>query len=178
MSRIGQKPIVIPDKVELIIEGDSIIVTGPKGQLSQIKSELVECQIKDNLCSLSRQDETKKAKSEHGLMRSLINNMIIGVTDGFEKKLEIVGIGYRVRQSSSMLVFSLGFSHEIEFPIPEGVEATIEGSIITIKGMDKQQIGQIAASIRQLKKPEPYKGKGIRYQGEVVRRKAGKGAKV
>ena len=178
MSRIGKQPINIPQGVEIILKEDQIIVKGPKGELSQTNSEFIKIDIKDNQCLVNRIDDSKRAKSEHGLFRSLIANMIIGVTEGFSKKLELIGIGYKVRLEGQILILNIGFSHEVQFKVPQGIEINVEGNKININGISKQQVGQVAASIRQLKKPEPYKGKGIRYSNEQIRRKAGKGAKV
>lgn len=177
MSRIGKQPITIPDKVEIKLEAETIIIKGPKGQLSQFQLPGITCVIKEQECLVQRSDETKSSRSKHGLMRSLLSNMIVGVTEGFEKQLEVVGIGYKVRLEGKQLVFNIGFSHEVKYNVAEDIEVSVDANKIKIKGIDKQKVGQIAAAIRDLKKPEPYKGKGIRYQNEVVRRKAGKGAK-
>ncbi len=177
MSRIGKQPVLIPEAVKIETEGDAIVVSGPKGSLKQFQLAGISYKIEDSNCLVVRQDDSHSQKAKHGLMRSLIANMVLGVTEGFSKKLEIVGIGYRVRQEGSQLILSLGFSHEVKYSLPTGIEAAIEGNHITVSGIDKQQVGQVAAAIRDLKRPEPYKGKGIRYQGEVVRRKTGKGAK-
>ena len=177
MSRIGKQPVLIPEAVKIETEGDAIVVSGPKGSLKQFQLVGISYKIEDSNCLVLRQDDSRSQKAKHGLMRSLIANMVLGVTEGFSKKLEIVGIGYKVRQEGSQLIFNLGFSHEVRYSLPEGIEATIEGDQIMIAGIDKQQVGQVAAAIRDLKRPEPYKGKGIRYQGEAVRRKTGKGAK-
>lgn len=177
MSRIGKQPIPIPEKVEIKLETKSIIVSGPKGQLSQFQLPGITCVIKEQECLVQRSDETKPNRSKHGLMRSLLANMIVGVTKGFAKELEVVGIGYKVRLEGKMLILNLGFSHEVKYEIPEDIEVVVEANKIQISGISKQKVGQIAAAIRDLKKPEPYKGKGIRYKDEVIRRKTGKGAK-
>ena len=177
MSRIGQQPITIPKDVEFKLEADYLKVSGPKGDLKQALLAKVQCQIKDNQCLVQRNDQSQQAKSEHGLMRSLLANMVVGVTQGFSRQLEIVGIGYKARLEDDCLVLNIGFSHQVKYRIPQTVNLSLEGNLITITGIDKQQVGQVAASIRQLKKPEPYKGKGIRYRNEAIRRKSGKGAK-
>ena len=177
MSRIGNQPIPIPAGVAIEDGGDGVTVTGPKGKLSQFQLPGISCQVDGDVCQVSRDDDSKQRRACHGLMRSLVNNMVVGVTEGFEKELEVVGIGYKVRLEGQTLVLNVGFSHEVKFEVPEGVEAAVDGNRIRISGIDKQRVGQTAAAIRSLKKPEPYKGKGIRYKDEVVRRKAGKGAK-
>ena len=178
MSRAGNLPIIIPSGVKIDLADNLIVVSGPKGELRQFNSKFIKLDIKEDQCLVSRIDDSKRAKSEHGLFRSLIANMVIGVTQGFTKRLELIGIGYKVRLENQTLVLNIGFSHEVNFSIPEGIDVKIEGNNIHISGIDKQKVGQIAASIRQLKKPEPYKGKGIRYHNEQIRRKAGKGAKT
>lgn len=178
MSRIGQQPISIPSGVRVETEADKIVkVSGPKGDLQQALLDKVSFKLDKDQCLIERNDESKRAKSQHGLMRSLLANMVVGVSEGFSRELEIVGIGYKVRLEGGELVLNLGFSHEIRYQIPETVEVTVDGNFIKVSGIDKQQVGQVAASIRGFKKPEPYKGKGIRYKGEVIRRKSGKGAK-
>ena len=177
MSRIGKQPITIPQKVEIKAADDLIVVSGPKGSLSQFQMKGITCSIEDSQCFVKRQDDTKANRAKHGLMRSLVANMVMGVTDGFEKQLEVVGIGYKVRLQGKSLIFNIGFSHEVEYRLPEDIEVVVDGNNISISGINKQKVGQLAAAIRDLKKPEPYKGKGIRYKDEVVRRKTGKGAK-
>ena len=177
MSRIGRQPITIPEAVQIVTEGPQVVVSGPKGSLSQDLLEGISYEIKDGSCQLKRDDDDRLKRARHGLMRSLITNMVVGVTEGFSKTLEVIGIGYKVRQEGQELIFNLGFSHEVKYGLPEGIEASVEGNQITVSGIDKQKVGQAAASIRDLKRPEPYKGKGIRYKGEVVRRKTGKGVK-
>jgi large subunit ribosomal protein L6 len=179
MSRIGKKPIIIPKDVEVKIEDDEIMVKGPKGELRraifpEIKIELKDLLDKERKLVLSIKKRTKKSRAFWGLLRTLIFNMIEGVTKGFEKQLEIQGVGYRASLQGNVLVLNIGFSHPVEIKAPEGVEFKVEKNIITVFGLDKQLVGQTAAKIRAQKKPEPYKGKGIRYLGEVVRRKAGK----
>ncbi len=179
MSRIGLIPISIPEEVTIKLDGSKIIVKGPKGELAHsIPRVLKVTQEKDQLF-VKPKNKDKKASALHGLTRSLLFNMVQGVTKGHQKKLELVGTGYRVAKEADKLVLSLGFSHPVEVPFKEGIEFTLEGNNkITISGYDKQLVGQIAAEIRSLKKPEPYKGKGIRYSDEQVRRKPGKAAKV
>lgn len=179
MSRIGKKPIIIPKDVEVKIEDDEIAVRGPKGELRrtifpEIKVELEELSGKEKKLVLGIKKKTKNARAFWGLLRTLIFNMIEGVTKGFEKQLEIQGVGYRASLQGNILVLNIGFSHPVEIKAPEGIEFKVEKNIITVFGLDKQLVGQTAAKIRAQKKPEPYKGKGIRYLGEAVRRKAGK----
>lgn len=178
MSRIGKLPIQIPTGVTITVDGDVINVTGPKGTLSQQVLPHVNLAIEDNVLTVTRKSEEKIAKAQHGLMRALINNMVIGVTKGFEKKLEINGVGFRVNGGGQAINLTLGFSHPVEYKAMEGVSLTVEKNTITVNGINKQKVGQVAAEIRALKKPEPYKGKGIKYVDEVILRKAGKtGAK-
>ena len=178
MSRIGSQPIEIPSAVKISVNNQLITVEGPRGNLQQTPSQLLSYKLDGSQLTINRKDDSKRAKAEHGLMRSLINNMVIGVTDGFEKQLEVVGIGYKIRLEGQKLILNIGFSHEVIFVINDDINATINGNSITISGISKQQVGQVAASIRQLKKPEPYKGKGIKYKDEIIKRKAGKGAKA
>lgn len=176
MSRIGKQPIIIPENVEVKIDGDLVIVKGSKGELrNQIRPE-VKVEIKDKKIILKPVKLYKGTQALWGTYRSNIFNMIEGVTKGFEKKLEIQGVGYRANLEDKDLVLSLGFSHPIKIKAPEGIEFKVERSIVTVSGIDKQLVGQVSAEIRSKRKPEPYKGKGIRYQGEIVRRKAGKKA--
>ncbi|MGN0243790.1 MAG: 50S ribosomal protein L6 [Lachnospiraceae bacterium] len=179
MSRIGRMPIAVPAGVTVdIAENNLVTVKGPKGTLS--KSLPVEMDIKQEgeEVIVTRPNDLKKMKSLHGLTRTLINNMVVGVTDGYEKKLEVNGVGYRAQKQGSKLVLSLGYSHPVEMEDPEGVEAVVEGqNIIIVKGIDKEKVGQYAAEIREKRKPEPYKGKGIKYADEVIRRKVGKTGK-
>jgi large subunit ribosomal protein L6 len=179
MSRIGKLPIIVPANVEITLTADNITVKGPKGELSQALSSLVKITKEEGQVIVERIDETKESRSMHGLYRTLINNMVEGVTKGYSKQLEIQGVGYRVAQQGKKLVLSLGFSHPVEYTAPEGIDITIDAekkNIMTISGTSKQAVGQVAAEIRSFKKPEPYKGKGIRYVGEVIIRKAGKTA--
>jgi len=176
MSRIGKNPISIPDKVEVSVNGETVLVKGPKGELSLKKPSFIDVKIEDASILVSIAEETKQSAAFWGLIRSLIANMVEGVTNGHQKKLEIQGVGYKVSLSGNKLNMALGFSHPVDFEAPEGIKFEVEKNNITISGIDKALVGQTAANIRKLKKPEPYKGKGIRYQGEVVRRKAGKKA--
>ncbi len=176
MSRIGKRPIPIPEGVEVKVEGAKVEVKGPKGTLSHEVPPEIQVEVSDGQIWVRRRDDSRRAKSLHGLNRTLIANMVEGVTKGFEKRLEIVGIGYRAALEGKALKLTLGFSHPVIYPIPEGIEIVVDNpTSIVVRGIDKQRVGQVAAEIRALKKPEPYKGKGIRYAGEEVRRKAGKG---
>jgi large subunit ribosomal protein L6 len=179
MSRIGLKPITIPAGVEVIIDENNYAeVKGPKGSLAEQLPKDMQVEINDNTIEVKRPTENKKHKSLHGLTRTLVNNMIVGVTDGYSKKLEIVGVGYRAKKEGKKLILNLGFSHPVEMDDPEGIETTIEGNNkIIVSGINKQQVGNHAAVIRDWRKPEPYKGKGIKYDYEIVRRKAGKTGK-
>jgi len=180
MSRIGKQPIVIPDKVEVKIEGDLVTVKGPKGELKKNLPPKIGAKVEAGKIVFSPLNESeaavKKVMALWGLSRALIANMVKGVKDGYEKKLEIEGIGYRGAVQNGKLVLNLGFSHPVEVASPPGIELKMEKNVITVAGIDKELVGETAASIRALKKPEPYKGKGIRYQGEVIKIKAGKKA--
>lgn len=177
MSRIGKLPVTIPSGVTITVDADNITVVGPKGTLTQFVLPEVELQNEEGKLTVTRKSDEKLAKSQHGLMRALINNMVVGVTKGFEKKLELNGVGYRVSGGGQSLNLSLGFSHPVEYKSAQGVNMTVEKNIITVSGISKQQVGQAAAEIRALKKPEPYKGKGIKYVDEQILRKAGKTGK-
>ena len=179
MSRIGLKPINLPSGVEINInEKNFVEVKGPKGKLSEQISPEMAISIEDGVLNVSRPSETKKHKSLHGLSRTLISNMVIGVTEGYSKTLDIVGTGYRATKNGNKLVLTLGYSHPIELEDPNGIEIEVPAqNKIIIKGIDKQQVGNYAAKIRDYRKPEPYKGKGIKYSDEVVRRKVGKTGK-
>lgn len=179
MSRIGKTPIDVPESVSIKIDNSTVAVKGDKGELSFKTTPNVKVIQKDGQLIVSRHKDDKQSRALHGLTRALIFNMVTGVQEGYSKKLELVGTGYRVAKEGNKLVLSLGFSHPVEVVESEGVKLEIEGNNkITVSGIDKQQVGQVAAEIRSISKPEPYKGKGIRYQDEVVRRKAGKAAKV
>lgn len=179
MSRIGLRPIEIPQGVEIKIdEKNFVVVKGPKGELSQQLSKDMAINIEDNVINVVRPTDNKKHKSLHGLTRTLLSNMVEGVTKGYEKKLELVGVGYRANKQGNKLVLSLGFSHPVEMVDPEGITVEVPSQTeIFVKGINKQLVGNYAAKIRELRKPEPYKGKGVRYSGEVVRRKVGKTGK-
>lgn len=176
MSRIGKLPVKIPEGVTVEVTADSVNVKGPKGELSQFTMPEVTVEVKDGEVIISRIDDEKVSRAKHGLMRSLIQNMVEGVTEGFKKQLEVNGVGFKINLAGKDLKLALGYSHEVVFNIPEGITASVEQNIITIEGIDKQQVGQVAAEIRALRKPEPYKGKGIRYVGEYIVSKAGKTA--
>jgi large subunit ribosomal protein L6 len=178
MSKIGRLPITVPTTVTLTVNGHDVTVKGPKGELSYTLKPKIKVEVTGDQLVVTRTSEDKPVRALHGLTRALLSNMIVGVTDGFTKVLELVGTGYRARLAGTKLVLSLGFSHEVEFEAPQGIAIKVEGTnLITISGFDRQQVGEVAAKIRAFRKPEPYKGKGIRYQNEVVRRKAGKAAK-
>jgi len=179
MSRIGLKPINVPASVEVKFDDNNYaVVKGPKGTLEQQFSKLMNIEMNDGVITVSRPNDAKEARSLHGLTRTLISNMIVGVTDGYTKELEIIGVGYRAIKKGNTLTLNLGYSHPVEMNDPEGLETSVEGTTkVFVKGIDKQQVGNYAAVIRSKRSPEPYKGKGIRYKGEYVRRKAGKTAK-
>jgi len=174
MSRVGKKPIPIPDKVKVSIKDRHVAVEGPKGNLELDVAPPITVKKEDNDIIVTRPNDARRNRAFHGLTRALIANMVRGVSEGFEKKLEIQGVGYRAVAQGKALNFQLGYSHPILFEPPEGVDLSVDRSIVTVSGIDKQAVGQVAAQIRGLRKPEPYKGKGIRYVGEHVRRKAGK----
>ncbi|MDL2362905.1 MAG: 50S ribosomal protein L6 [Patescibacteria group bacterium] len=177
MSRIGKLPIAIPSGVTITVDDAEVTVTGSKGTLKQFTMPGVTVAIKDNELTVTRENDEPKNRAKHGLMRALIMNMVTGVTVGFSKKLEINGVGYRVAAQGTDLKLNLGFSHDVIFKVPSNVSTKIEGTSITVTGISKQQVGQVAAEIRALKKPEPYKGKGIKYEGERIIRKSGKSGK-
>ena len=178
MSRIGKLPIPVPAGVEVKIDGSSVEVKGPKGTLALNVAAPITVALEDGNVVVTRPDDERNSRSLHGLTRTLIANQIIGVTEGFSKALEIVGTGYRVTAKGSDIEFALGYSHPILVQPPQGITFTVEGNTkVVVSGIDKQAVGEVAANIRKLRKPEPYKGKGVRYAGEVVRRKAGKAGK-
>ena len=179
MSRIGIKPVNIPANVEVNVDDSNYaVVKGPKGQLEQQLPKIMNIKIQGAEVVVSRESDAKELRSLHGLTRTLINNMVVGVTEGYQKTLEIVGVGYRAQKQGNKLILNLGFSHPVEMEDPKGIETAVEGTNkIIIKGIDKQQVGNYAAVIRDWRRPEPYKGKGIKYSNEVVRRKAGKTGK-
>lgn len=178
MSRIGRMPIAVPAGVTVeIAENNKVTVKGPKGTLERVLPSEMEIKMEGAEILVSRPNDLKKMKSLHGLTRTLIHNMVVGVTQGYEKKLEVNGVGYRAAKSGRKLTLNLGYSHPVEMEDPEGIEAVVEGqNIIIVKGIDKEKVGQYAAEIRDKRRPEPYKGKGIKFVGEVIRRKSGKTA--
>ena len=178
MSRIGRLPISIPSDVTISVDGRAVAVKGPKGELTLTVASPIEVAVEENQVLVSRPDDERESRSLHGLTRTLINNNIIGVTQGYTKGLEVVGTGYRVQQKGSSVEFALGFSHPVLVDPPAGITFTVEGNNkVTVSGIDKQAVGEAAANIRKIRKPEPYKGKGVRYAGENVRRKVGKAGK-
>ncbi len=179
MSRIGRKSIPVPAGVEITIDGPTVKVKGPKGELVHTLAEPITAERgEDGQLHVSRPNDERKAKELHGLSRTLVANMIVGVTEGYRKTLEIAGTGYRVTAKGSNLEFALGFSHPVVVPAPNGITFTVEKpTLFHVAGIDKQQVGEVAANIRKIRPPEPYKGKGVKYQGEVIRRKAGKAGK-
>jgi large subunit ribosomal protein L6 len=179
MSRIGKLPITVPSGVEVSISGRDVTVKGPKGSLDQtLPAPISAAKSQDGTIVVSRPDDEQENRALHGLSRALLANMVKGVSQGFEKKLEIIGVGYRVQAKGSNLEFSLGYSHSIVVEAPDGINFNVESPTrLTVTGIDKQRVGEVAANIRKLRKPEPYKGKGIRYEGERVRRKVGKAGK-
>ena len=176
MSRIGKLPVEIKEGVKVEITGDLIKVDGPKGSLQIVKSAKIDAKVADGIIITSKKEETPEAGELWGLTRTLINNMVLGVSEGFEKKLEFKGTGYRASVEGGKLVLHMGYNKPVEMNVPEGLEAKTQKNTITISGSDKQKVGQFAAEVRKVRKPEPYKGKGIRYSDEVIRRKAGKTA--
>ena len=179
MSRIGRAPVPVPDGVQITVADGRITVTGPRGTLERELPPDMAVRQDDGVLVVERPDDERRHRALHGLTRSLVNNMVVGVTQGFQRDLEIVGVGYRaVAQGPTRLELALGFSHPVVFEAPEGITFEVPSPTrISIRGIDKQAVGQVAAEIRQIRKPEPYKGKGVRYAGEIVRRKAGKAAK-
>ena len=179
MSRIGKSPIPVPSNVEVTLAGDHVTVKGPKGTLERTIPGVITIRQEGDTLLVERPDDERESRSLHGLVRSLVNNMVVGVTDGFTKELEIVGVGYRATaQGPTTLDLALGFSHPVKIEAPDGITFEVPAPTrIAVKGIDKEAVGQVAANIRKIRKPEPYKGKGVRYAGEVVRRKAGKSGK-
>ena len=178
MSRIGKLPIPVPSGVDVSIEGQSITVKGPKGTLSHVVAEPITVTHDADTLTVARPDDERESKSLHGLSRTLIANMVLGVTEGYVKPMEIVGTGYRVAAKGNDLEFALGFSHPVLVTAPDGISFKVETPTrFAVEGIDKQKVGEVAANIRKLRKPDPYKGKGVRYRGEVIRRKAGKTGK-
>ena len=178
MSRIGRQPVAVPAGVTVEVTAENVVtVKGPKGTLTQQLPKEMEIKVEEGSVVVTRPNDLKKMKSLHGLTRTLLNNMVVGVTEGYAKKLEINGVGYKCQKQGKKLVLSLGYSHPVEMEDPEGVEAVVEGNTITVKGISKEKVGQYAAEIRDKRRPEPYKGKGIKYADEVIRRKVGKTGK-
>ena len=178
MSRIGRMPIAVPAGVTVeIAENNKVTVKGPKGELSRVLPQEMDIKLNGDQIEVTRPNDLKKMKSLHGLTRTLINNMVVGVTAGYEKVLEVNGVGYRAAKAGKKLTLNLGYSHPVEMEDPEGLEAVVDGNKITVKGIDKEKVGQYAAEIRDKRRPEPYKGKGIKYADEVIRRKVGKTGK-
>jgi large subunit ribosomal protein L6 len=178
MSRIGKKPITVPKGVEIKKDGNAVTVKGPKGTVTTALVPGIDVKVENNVVQFTRKDDEKQSRAFHGLVRALVANNVLGVAAGFKKELDIVGVGYRAEVKGKEVVFQLGYSHPVRFPIPKGIEIAIDAKSghITITGIDKQQVGQVAAEIRGLREPDPYKGKGIKYSDEVIRRKAGKAA--
>jgi large subunit ribosomal protein L6 len=175
MSRIGKLPVAVPDGVEITLDGAHLVVKGSKGMLRHTVPSGITLELKDDQIHVTRNNDSKKVRSLHGLTRTLVANMVTGTTQGFQKKLNIVGVGYRANVQGRLLQLSLGYSHPIRYTIPDGIDVSIEEQTkITVSGIDKQKVGQTAAEIRSFRKPEPYKGKGISYADEVIRRKVGK----
>ena len=178
MSRIGKMPIAIPAGVTVsVAENNKVTVKGPKGTLERVLAPEMEIKVEGSEVVVTRPNDLKRMKSLHGLTRTLINNMVVGVTTGYKKELEVNGVGYRASKAGKVLTLNLGYSHPVEMTDPEGVESKVEGNKITVKGIDKEKVGQYAAEIRDKRRPEPYKGKGIKYSDEVIRRKVGKTGK-
>ena len=179
MSRIGKLPVAVPSGVDVNIDGQSVSVKGPKGTLSlSVAEPIIVERAEDGTLAVKRPDDERRNRALHGLTRTLVNNLVVGVTEGYTKKLEIHGVGYRVQLKGSDLEFSLGYSHPVKVTAPEGITFTVENPTrFSVSGIDKQQVGEVAANIRKLRKPDPYKGKGVRYEGEKIRRKVGKTGK-
>ena len=178
MSRIGRLPISVPAGVEVSVDGSVVQVKGPKGELTHTVPAPITVVVEDGTVQVSRPNDERESRALHGLTRTLISNMVQGVSEGFSKQLEIVGTGYRVQAKGANLEFALGYSHPVPFEAPDGITLSVEGANkVTVSGIDKQQVGQVAAKIRSLRLPDPYKGKGVRYAGEQIRRKAGKAGK-
>ena len=178
MSRIGKNPIVIPAGVDVTVDGQDVKVKGPKGELSLTVSEPIAVAKEENTIVVTRPNDERRNRALHGLSRTLVNNLVVGVTEGYTRKMEIFGVGYRVQAKGKDLEFALGYSHPVPIEAPEGITFAVESPTkFSVSGIDKQQVGQISANIRRLRRPDPYKGKGIRYEGEQIRRKVGKTGK-
>ena len=179
MSRIGKLPVDVPASVKLSLEGGVLTAKGAKGELKQKISQGINLEIKENQVVLTRENDNKETRAAHGLMRQLVRNMVVGVSEGYKKVLTIIGVGYKAEMQKNVLVLSLGYANDIEFIVPEGIKISLESPTkIIVEGIDKQQVGEIAAEIRSLRKPEPYKGKGVRYENEYVRAKSGKAGRA
>lgn len=176
MSRVGNNPVTIPSGVNVEVKDNTVVVRGGKGELTAAIVPFANVSVKDNQVTFTRKNDEKHARAQHGLMRALVQNMVTGVSEGFEKKLEVNGVGFKVNVSGKTLKLSLGYSHDIEYTVPADIDVSVEQNVITLKGADKQLVGHTAAEIRKLRKPEPYKGKGIKYVDEYIVRKAGKTA--
>lgn len=174
MSRVGKLPIAVPAGVEVAIAPEAITVKGPKGTVTLAQHPAVEVVLEGGLARVVRRDDSRLARQQHGLRRTLLANAIMGVTKGFEKSLEVVGVGYKVNLQGNTVVLTVGYSHPVNYTLPQGIQAKVDGNKITLWGCDKQMVGEVAAQIRRVRAPEPYKGKGIKYVDEVIRRKAGK----
>ena len=178
MSRIGRAPITIPSGVEVKIDGSVVSVKGPKGQLSQDIGKSIKCEMNDGKLVFTRPDDMKENRAKHGLYRALVNNMVIGVSEGYKKELEIVGVGYRAQKQGKKLVLNMGYSHPVEMEEPQGITFDVPSPTqVVVNGIDKQLVGETAANVRKVRPPEPYKGKGIKYADEHIRRKVGKAGK-
>lgn len=179
MSRIGTQPISLPEEVTATVDGRKVMVKGNKGELEQVLPKGIEAKVAENHIIINRKNDQRQTRAFHGLARSLVSNMVTGVSQGYAKKLELIGTGYRAKKQGDKIVITVGYSHPVEVTPKEGLNLDLEGdTIIVVSGIDKQRVGHLAAEIRSIRKPEPYKGKGIRYEGEIIRRKAGKAAKV
>ncbi len=174
MSRIGKLPVAVPAGVEVVIGPELITVKGPKGQVSPPVCPLNDYERKDGHVTLTRKDETRQSNAQHGLRRTLLNNCVVGVTQGFTKSLEVIGVGYRVSVKGPIIELQVGYSHPVLLDVPEGISAAVEGNVLKLSGADKEKVGEFAARVRRVRKPEPYKGKGIKYTTEIIRRKVGK----
>ncbi len=177
MSRIGKNPVPVPKGVEVSIHRDMVEIKGPKGELKTPTHAKISYELKDNAVHLSRVDDSRTAREQFGLRRTLLANTVQGVTEGFQKILEIIGVGYKVGIEGQKITLNVGFSHPVEYKLPQGMSAKVEGNKLTLQGIDKEQVGEVAAQIRRFRPPEPFKGKGIKYADEVIRRKAGKTGK-
>ncbi|SMP46827.1 50S ribosomal protein L6 [Desulfonatronum lacustre] len=177
MSRIGKNPVPVPKGVEVRVHKDVIEIKGPKGELKTPTHAKISYELKDDAVHLSRVDDSRSAREQFGLRRTLLANSVQGVTEGFQKILEVIGVGYKVAVDGSKITLNVGFSHPVEYSLPQGMSAKVEGNKLTLQGIDKEQVGEVAAQIRRFRPPEPFKGKGIKYADEVIRRKAGKTGK-